>query len=627
MATSPEYSILYDPNDWLAGDGEMGKLISSMDWAKTPLGPICTWPRDLRVRVSICLASRFYGSGASRPSFKWRARSLDKLIHSARDQQVVTPERKTVPSEDVLRIEAQTAREYLEKVVAGINDQFLILDRQWHFIYVNDRVLETTGLEREQLLNRSIWEVFPEVLGTDFERKMRRAVEAGDQDHFEYYHQIKDRWFEHHVYPSAEGMMLLIMEITERKRAEAEREQLLAREQAARRQAEQANHLKDEFLATVSHELRTPLNHMLGWAMLLRDGKLSAAQERTAIEIIERNVRIQSRLIEDLLDSSRVITGRLSLDLRRIDVMSVVKAAVAAVQPAADDKNIELRITELGGRIDQSPAEVMGDFDRLQQVVLNLLSNAIKFTPPDGDVEVRLRRMATQIEIDIIDKGEGIEPEFLPFVFDWFRQADGSAKRKYGGLGLGLAIVRHLVELHEGKVRAESVGPGQGATFTITLPLAAAWMGYNGLRTTQAGVDFETNLTIAPRLDGLRVLVVDDEPDLLYAVRSLLASHGAEVQAAEGRDAALTAFIEWQPDVLIADIAAEDGYELVRQLRQREHGGKRLHAIALTADARAEDRLRALAAGYHVNVSKPVQPAELLTVVASISGKLGRETT
>jgi signal transduction histidine kinase/DNA-binding response OmpR family regulator len=411
----------------------------------------------------------------------------------------------------------------------------------------------------------------------------------------------------------------LQQEVTERKQAEEERSKLLVREQAARAEAEAANRTKDEFLATLSHELRTPLTAVLGWAHLLRSGKLTDETAANALETIERNARAQSQLIDDLLDVSRIITGKLSLDTRAIELGPIVEAAINSVRPAAQAKNIQLHAD-----LNQATGLVAGDASRLQQVVWNLFSNSIKFTPQNGRVNVRLKRSNSHAEITVSDTGQGISPEFLPHVFDRFRQADGTTTRTHGGLGLGLAIVRHLVELHGGTVHADSAGAGQGATFTVNLPLINTDVDYSEAeRAHSTPVDGETTASYS-LLDGLRVLVVDDEVDTRDLIAAVLSRVGAEVQTASTAHEALQALERWVPDVLVSDIGMpdEDGYTLIKKVREldaKQPGW--IPALALTAYASVEDRMRALSAGFQMHMTKPLDPAELVAVVASLCGR------
>ncbi|MGH9769039.1 MAG: hybrid sensor histidine kinase/response regulator, partial [Blastocatellia bacterium] len=411
---------------------------------------------------------------------------------------------------------------------------------------------------------------------------------------------------------------------SDRQRIAQERARLLKVEQRARAQAEEANRIKDEFLATVSHELRTPMNAILGWANLLRGGNMNDAETSRAFETIERNAAAQSRLIEDLLDVSRIITGKLRLERRTVDIVSVIEAALEAARPAAESKQITVESS-----LDPEVGRVFADPQRLQQIVWNLLSNAVKFTPRGGRVEVGLSGRESQIEITVRDSGQGINPDFLPYVFDRFRQAEGSTTRKHGGLGLGLAIVRHLVELHGGKVTADSPGESQGAIFTVILPVPSVYSEAPPEPEAVAYDEEEDRLLLAqaPSLHGLRVLVVDDEPDARDLLAVVLGQRGALVTTADCAGAALETLSAQPFDVLISDIQMPevDGYELIRRLRAREAGrGKFTPAMALTAHVRAKDRARVLAAGFQMHISKPVSAAELVIGVGSLAGNSGR---
>jgi signal transduction histidine kinase/CheY-like chemotaxis protein len=403
---------------------------------------------------------------------------------------------------------------------------------------------------------------------------------------------------------------------------EAKRQQLLASEQDARRAAEDANRLKDEFLSTVSHELRTPLTAINGWALMLRAGRLDAEQSARALETIVRSARSQNQLINDLLDVSRIIAGKMRLDVVPLKLGSVIEAAVETVRPAAEAKGVHL-----SALLDPKAGAVSGDAERLQQVVWNLLSNAVKFAPNGGRVEVRLKRAGSFAEIIVTDNGQGIKPEFLPYVFERFRQENGGTDRHQGGLGLGLAIVRHIVELHGGTVRVASDGLGKGATFTVALP--TAWgraVSPDAARNIKAGGRLSTQNP--PSLAGVRALFVDDEADAREITTMMLKASGAEVRTAASVKEALAACDEWRPDILIADIGmpGEDGYTLMKKLRAREgERGGHIPAIALTAYARREDRLRALSVGYEYHVPKPVEPAELLIAVASLTDRIEKD--
>jgi signal transduction histidine kinase len=399
----------------------------------------------------------------------------------------------------------------------------------------------------------------------------------------------------------------------------AELSEAHAREREARRQAEEANRLKDEFLATLSHELRTPLNAILGWSQMLRAGRLDAATTARALETIERNARSQAQLIADILDVSRIITGKLRLQLGPVELPRIVETVLDSVRPAADAKSIRLTVG-----LEPLSALVLGDADRLQQVIWNLLSNAIKFTPRDGHVHVELRQPDSgNVELRVSDTGVGIRPDFLPYVFDRFRQAESTTTRTHGGLGLGLSIVRHLVEQHGGTVQVESPGEGQGAAFLVRLPVRPAAEAAAAADQRPGEEEREEPRSLPP-LDGVHVLVMDDEPDTRDLVETVLSHSGAQVTAVPSTAEALEALDRLRPDVLISDIGVpgEDGYSLMRKVRAREpERGGQMPALALTAYARTEDRVQALAAGFQMHVAKPVDPTELVAAVASLAGR------
>ena len=391
-----------------------------------------------------------------------------------------------------------------------------------------------------------------------------------------------------------------------------ERAELLRREQLA-------NRMKDEFLMTVSHELRTPLTSIYGWARMLVTGQIREDQKRRAIETIERNAQAQTQLVNDLLDVSRAISGKVRLDIQAVDLSQVVLAAVDSMQPAADAKGIHLQTI-----LDPDAGPISGDRDRMQQVVWNLLSNAIKFTPMDGRVQVLLARRESHVEIVVSDTGSGIDPEFLPHVFDRFRQADSGTTRRHGGLGLGLAIVRHLVELHGGSVRVESPGAEAGTTFRVLIPQTIAVR--EGVPTpVRAPIADAPAVRRSRRLDDLRVLVVDDEPQARELFSAIVENAGAEVRVAGSARDARAILPSWAPDVLLSDIEMphEDGYVLMEQVTALERPGHhRPIAIAVTAHSRPEDRLRALQAGFSWHLPKPVEPSELVAVIASLTDRL-----
>ena len=410
------------------------------------------------------------------------------------------------------------------------------------------------------------------------------------------------------------GHVGTVRDITDRKQAEEERGRLI-REQVARQEAERANQMKDEFLAILSHELRTPLNAILGWSRLLRVKKFDEETIDKALETIERNAKSQAQLIEDILDVSRILRGKLNLNKHPIRLESVIELAIDSLQPLAEEKSIVLELT-----CSPNVGQVIGDSDRLQQIVWNLLSDAIKFTPQEGKVEVRLESVGDEAQIQIIDSGIGIAPDFLPYVFDRFRQADSSTTRSYGGLGLGLAIVRHLVEQHGGKVDAEN-NPGEGAKFTVALPLAQR----NALADDDDRSEISDPAESLPTLVNLQLLVVDDDDDTREFLIALLEEEGAMVRSASSVAEALAALESSWPDVLLSDIGmpGADGYELIARVREMEalRGGM-MPAIALTAYARESERQQALEAGFQMHLSKPVEVSQLISGIANLAGML-----
>jgi PAS domain S-box-containing protein len=410
------------------------------------------------------------------------------------------------------------------------------------------------------------------------------------------------------------GASKIARDITERRRVEAEREELLKREHDARAEAEVANRVKDEFLANLSHELRTPLNAIVGWAGMLRNNKLSPDETRRAIEIIDRNAKAQTQLIESVLDVSRIVSGKLQFDLRPVDVAKVIENAVDSMRPAADAKNICFRV-----HVSANIAPVSGDFNRLQQVVWNLLSNAVKFSPTGTEIEVQLKILEGQVQIVIRDRGQGISAEFLPHVFERFRQADASTTRKFGGLGLGLAIVRHLVEMHGGSVKVESDGEGKGATFTVALPMMSAGSEVSGESTGA----LQENTAAKLLLRGLTILLVEDEMDTRELLVEMLSACEAEVVAAESATVAFSLLAKRRPDIVVSDISMPevDGYEFIRRVRSSAQHST-VPAIALTAHARAEDRRLALAAGFQEHLAKPVSVSDLAQSIAKLVGRI-----
>ncbi|WP_341528176.1 ATP-binding protein [Nostoc sp. UHCC 0302] len=642
--------------------------------------------------------------------------------------------------EQGLRIEAEVAKAHLETVLAGIQDQFFVLDQEWRYTFVNDRVAEVVGFSKEELLGKSVWEMFPDTVNSEFDTQVHRAIAQQTAVRFEYYYSTWQRWFENRVYPFAEGVSVFVtdisdrkqvenalreneerfrnmadnapfmvwvtdtnghctflskswyeftgqtqgtglefgwlhvvhpedcnyatntflvanehyeafrleyrlrckdgeyrscidagspwfgvdgqfkgyigsvIDISERKAAEAERDRLLELEQAARGEAERANRIKDEFLAVLSHELRSPLNPILGWARLLQTREFDSAGIQKAIATIERNAKLQAQLIEDLLDVSRILQGKLSLNMTPVSLIFVIEASMETVRLAAEAKDIQIH-----KMLDASVGKVLGDSGRLQQVIWNLLSNAVKFTPEGGKIDIQLECIDNQAQITVSDTGKGISPEFLPHVFEYFRQADSTTTRRFGGLGLGLAIVRHLVELHGGTIWAESSGEGQGAIFMLRLPLVK-----KESRPTKDINIAALNASVSTLiLANIRILLVDDDVDTRDFYSFVLEQSGASVTAVESAAEVLQALAESEPDILLSDIGMPqtDGYMLMRQVRALQTQGKDIPAIALTAYAGEINQQQALEAGFQKHLSKPVEPEELVRTIATLVGR------
>jgi PAS domain S-box-containing protein len=413
------------------------------------------------------------------------------------------------------------------------------------------------------------------------------------------------------------GASKIARDISLQMRTAKEREHLLESERTARSQAERANRMKDEFLSTVSHELRTPLNAIVGWTQVLKEVGDHRDEVREGLETIERNARVQAQLIEDLLDLGRISSGKMTLDVEWLQISAVIQDAVASVRHAAEAKHIGIKLV-----LNDFHSSMMGDKRRLQQSCWNLLTNAIKFTPNGGSVVVTVIRIESKVEIAVADTGSGIAADFLPHIFERFRQADSSTTRKYGGLGIGLALVKQLVDLHGGEVRAESPGIGKGSTFTILLPLVIARRESDLIRHAQPPPRTLEKIDV-DELAGIKVLAVDDDPDSLEVIRRILSSRHAEVKTATSAEEALAIFPDFIPDLVLSDIGmpSVDGYELIRRLRELPLGAS-VPAAALTALARSEDRMQALKAGFQTHLAKPVIPAELIAVVRSLTALL-----
>ena len=520
--------------------------------------------------------------------------------------------------EQILQLETEAVRANLERILSNLREGFLTLDRGWRYTYINDRQLEIIGMTREAVIGKNVWEIFPDLVGSEIYYQFHRVMHERAEVHFEVYYPPFDRWFAHRIYPTDEGIAIFVVDVSERMRleierqqAEIEREQLLQRAQAAREQAEAANRIKDEFLAVLSHELRTPLNPILGWLSLLRQGKLPPAKAAQAIEIIDRNAKLQVQLIDDLLDISRVLRGKLGLNMAPVDLKFAIQAALDTVRLALDAKGIALET-----QLDAPVEPVMGDSSRLQQVIWNLLSNAVKFTPHGGRITIALKQVESHAEIQVSDTGKGIQPDFLPYVFEHFRQEDAATTRKFGGLGLGLAIARQIVELHGGRIAVTSPGEGQGSIFTVRIPLLRRDWG--GSELTQAAEPAHNGTALDP-LANLHVLVVDDDPDALALVAFVLKQAGAAVTGVSSGISALRAIEQFVPDLILSDIGMPemDGYMLMRQIHSLEHL-KQVPAIALTAYASERDQQQAIAAGFQQHIAKPITPEKLVSIVQTV---------
>lgn len=496
------------------------------------------------------------------------------------------------------------------------------------------------GYSADEMIGTSITRIIPPELQSQEAEIVARLSRGERFDHFDTIRLTKDGRRLHvsltispikDTHGNVVGASKIARDITDRKLAEealreaqkiaqeasTAKQRLLESERAARSEIEKASHMKDEFLATLSHELRTPLNAVLGWANALRLGRPGPEELREGLEAIERNARAQAQMIDELLDMSRIISGKVRLDVQRLDLPAIVAASIDAVRASASTKGVRLQIV-----IDPLNAPVSGDPNRLQQVFWNLLNNAVKFTPKQGRVQVLLQRVDSHVEVSIIDTGEGISSDLLPYIFDRFKQADASTTRHHGGLGLGLAIVKQLVELHGGSVRAESAGLGKGATFIVSFPLLALHVPPDE-RESQNSLSKLRDVPPLPTisLKSITVLVVDDEPDARHLLKRLLESAGAAVHLARSAEDGMAQLLAKPVDVLICDIGMpdEDGYSLMRRIRALDDSQKsEVAAVALTAYARLVDRTAAIRAGFQNHLPKPVEPAELLAVVHSL---------
>jgi len=523
------------------------------------------------------------------------------------------------------------SQQHLAAIVQDADDAIISKNLESIVTSWNPAAERIFGYTAEEMIGQSILRIIPADLAseeTDFINRIRKGERVV---HHETRRVCKDGKTIHvslTVSPIRDtdgniiGASKIARDITDKKMLEQQAADALEDARRARHQAELASRTKDEFLAMVSHELRTPLTSVVGWVRMLRAGNLPPERVEQALEVIDRNIRSQAQLIEDLLDISRITMGKLRLDVRPVQPAAVINAAVESLRFAADARRIRIQTV-----LDSHAGPVAGDFERLQQVVWNLLSNAIKFTPKGGRVQVVLERVNSHIEIRVADTGRGIKREFLPFIFDRFSQSEPSTTRTHGGLGMGLAISKAILELHGGTISAYSEGEGKGSTFTISIPIMAVNKQDVPLERVHPREWTEISVECPPEISGLKVLVVDDDSDTCDMIRAVLEQCGGQVHTATDADAALDAFSTWKPAVLISDIGLPevDGYELLRRIREQEkHSGGKVPAVALTAFARIEDRVKALAAGYQMHVAKPVEPGELLTIVASLAGFMDR---
>jgi PAS domain S-box-containing protein len=530
--------------------------------------------------------------------------------------------------------EIATQREWLGRTLESIGDAVIATDSEGRVVFLNPVAEHLTGWAADDARGRGCDEIFRivnentrESVESPVSRVLRLGTVVGLANSTVLVARDgTERPIDDSGAPirgsdgQISGVVLVFRDVSERRRAEAdrrsattERERLLEGERAARSEAELANRSKDEFVAMVSHELRTPLNAIMGWTQILKSTPNDAEMLRRGIDVIERNTKAQAQLISDLLDMSRIISGKLRLDVHDVDLIGLINAAIETTRPAADAKRISME-----ARLDPSVAATTGDSTRLQQCIWNLLSNAIKFTPQGGRVGISLGRSNSHCEISVSDNGIGIPSDFLPFVFERFRQAETTASKRTGGLGLGLAIVKQLVELHGGEVRVESQGEGKGATFTLALPI----------RALRSDVAAATRVEPEARaLDCLTILLVEDDPDNREVLRRLLEQHRATVYATGSAGEALEMMPTVRPNVLVSDIGLPgiDGYDFIRRVRRIDPtSGGGVPAIALTAHASSHDRTRALRAGYQAHIAKPVSPGELVATIASLAGLMMR---
>ena len=521
-------------------------------------------------------------------------------------------------AEDEMRTSETKFKAIFDNAPSGI----LLLDENLTYLEVNPAMCGLLGRARDEIVGQPLSAFLPSGTSAD-PQEIAHALEANGSwrgifplrkaddtlVHLEWY-------ISAHSFPGVR--LAVVTDITERIRLEHERNDLLASERAARAQAERASYLKDEFLGTLSHELRTPLNSILLWTQMLLQRVTDTEQVTRGLTAIERNTKMQTQLISDLLDVSGIISGKLRLDVQLLDLAATIKSALEGLIPAIDAKELGLKTW-----FDPRVGMISGDPARLQQVVWNLVNNASKFTPKGGHIEIRLERIDGHVEIIVSDTGQGVEPDLLPYLFERFRQGDVSSNRTSGGLGLGLAIVKHIVEMHGGTVAASSAGHGQGAKFVVRLPVAASF----DESPQPPPISDAAQPGEFARLEGVRVLIVDDDADTYSVMSRILTETGAIVRTASDVESGLVEIEQFDPQVLVSDIGMpeRDGYDLIREVRTRGHSYQMLPAIALTALAGPQDRRRALLAGYQVHVAKPVDASELIAAIAALIGRTAHD--
>ena len=549
---------------------------------------------------------------------------MDEITERRRVEEQLRELNETLEQRVVERTKAlNKADQKLQAMMSSITDGLLTLDLDWCFTYVNEQGARLLGMDPAQLLGACVWEVFPHTQGTKFQMGFHQAMQSLQSHSFEeFYPAPLNLWLQCHCYPSEEGLSVYFHDISDRRDVELRREQLLAAEQAARTEGERVARAKDEFLASLSHELRTPLSAILGWTQILQQPDIDAQTIQRGIHAIARSSKAQANLVADLLDMSRIVSGKLRMNAEYVDINAIATAAAETARPIAHSKGVQIFVRSVDAEI-----KIVGDETRLHQILSNLINNAIKFTPAGGSLTITVTKKANYAEIAVADTGQGISAQFLPHLFDRFSQADSSAARVHGGLGLGLSIVKNLVELHAGNVSVASAGAGQGATFTVQFPLAGEELTL-GLATASANQNAHSeNLPVAPipsletRLQGVSILLVDDHSDVLEVERRMLSDSGASVTTAESGEQALLHLQSTAFDVLLCDLgmAGMNGFDLIKMVRSTLALSKYdLPAAAVTAFVRPQDVQRALDEGYQICIQKPVSAATLAHTVVEL---------